>query len=103
MAHWAKPGVKCVCIRRDGFKDMAGECEPVFGGHYTIRTCHIGRFGLLYLRFEEIRNPVRFYGAVFTECSFNATGFRPLVTRTQEQDLQHFVPLLVNITSDEDA
>jgi len=90
MSSWAKPGVKCVCV------DVRGEPGKHLakGGIYTIsaKMANRGNTGLfrnvLSFVLVEVRNPLSPNGG------FAAIRFRPLVTRTQSQDLALFTPLL---------
>lgn len=94
MAAWAKPGVKCVCIRADDFYPQFGETVPVEGSTYTIRDFYEER-GAIGIRVEEIVNPPLRYVDGVQECAFNIINFRPLVPpKTQEQDMEIFTPLL---------
>ncbi|WP_108397581.1 hypothetical protein [Devosia submarina] len=56
---------------------------PVVGGVYVVTGIGPHRFGGSALSLQG-------YGS----CGFHSDFFRPLVTRTQEQDLEHFLPLL---------
>lgn len=93
MAHWAKPGVKCTCIsdwgRWAGPEGEAPKAPPIKGRVYTIRETET-RDGLLFL--------------VLVECDpeemFGVKNFRPVVSRTQEQDLELFQHLLVEQRED---
>jgi len=100
MAHWAKPGVKCVCIDA-GDHDVGRPSPLVLGSVYTIcslvnwpRDKTSGRLGWSQfgLVLEEVRNPY-----AWIDGAFAVERFRPIVTRTQEQDLEHFTPLLNSV------
>ena len=89
MSTWAKPGVKCVCV--DASPDFYGEQSGLAQGQvYTVKGDG-GRdaFGVFGIRLVEIATRFDRYGL-----GFNVNRFRPIVTRTQEQDLEHFLPLL---------
>lgn len=91
MSSWVKPGVKCVCIdggspRSRGF-ELFGQF-PVTGGIHTVDSVFLSATdpGKTLLRLSELKVDLR-YG-------WDAARFRPLVTRTQEQDLEHFLTIL---------
>lgn len=87
MAHWAKPGVKCVCIHDRGrWAGPDGESPstpPLKGKVYTIVETDQAE-GTLFL--------------TLAECSqdemYSVKNFRPVISRTQEQDLELFLPLI---------
>jgi len=58
------------------------ERTPTKGGIYTIRTIAPGvrveTKGQMYLRFEEIINPIKPYWDKYGEAQFLATKFRPI-------------------------
>ncbi|WMT88255.1 hypothetical protein NO932_06500 [Pelagibacterium sp. 26DY04] len=93
MAHWAKPGVKCVCINGSWPPNSwyGWEFLPREGETYTIReTLEIdGQAGL---RLVEIENPRADYAWGFIEPAFAAVRFRPLTA--QSDDLAKFTHLL---------
>lgn len=93
MASWAKPGVKVVCIAPpSGNRHLLPVTGPAVGGVYTIRAVVSGhdkdrdRVGLL---LEEIHNPKSPTFGV--EYGFYIERFRPLITKTQEQDIEMFL------------
>lgn len=89
MSIWAMPGVKCVCIHEGPLPESQplepGFWTPVRGEIYTI---------------SRIEHHPRGLGLVLKECPtgetqcFSVRRFRPLITRTQEQDMKIFHPLL---------
>lgn len=95
IPSWCRVGAKVVCVDaspRVGARarDLDGLTRGVV---YTIRSV-FEEDGELCLRLAEIVRPIRIedilenYG---TENGFAATRFRPLVTRSQEQDIaEHF-------------
>jgi hypothetical protein len=102
MSAWAKPGVKCVCIRGGspncfGFREVGS--YPVEGAIYTIRGVYHGpqwdQFYLVELPSGKAKHPDG------CEMGWNASHFRPLVTRIQSEDVALFRKLLV--TEGEDA
>lgn len=93
MSTWAAPGVKCVCIHADWKRGPRLSIWtwlkllylglPVHGGVYEVTAvgqhCSGGRAITL-----------RGWGKL----AFHADLFRPLISRTQEQDVALFAPLL---------
>lgn len=90
MSAWAKPGVKCVCID-DGWSETTAEGGwlpnriPMIHEVLTVAGA-VQKYGSVFLFFVEIPG-----GGFHIEC------FRPLVQHTQEQDLEHFLPLLDSV------
>jgi hypothetical protein len=85
MAYeWAVPGAKCVCVRC-AWTPCAFH-GPQVGDILTIREVVVTRAanGGVALSFDE--QSTRDY--------FTVVAFRPLVTRTQEQDVALFAPFL---------
>lgn len=95
MSAWARPGVKCVCIGNwtDGWRSDEGQIElPMTRQVYTVREVHPDGDAI---RLVEIVNPpLRYAGDNVTEVWFMTCRFRPLVSKTQEQDIALFTPLL---------
>ena len=76
---WAKVGMKVVCIKKDKWRSYAGPPAlgyPEAGKVYTISEILGGE----YLALSEL-------GALD---SFNVRNFRPLVSKTQSQDVAMF-------------
>jgi len=94
MSAWAKPGVKCVCV--DGeWQSLSTFCDT--SGPKKDEVCTI----------TAVRNHrggvwVCIAGYPQSEL-FDLPSFRPLVSRTQEQDLSIFLPLLTDLPVGEDA
>lgn len=108
MSAWAKPGVKCVCVGRPKSTDFRGIIRvPDVYETLTIRDVFIGVLSdgteAVTLRFSEIQNPVVDTTHGMVERGYWAAHFRPLVTRTQEQDLALFTPILDSLPIREDA
>lgn len=87
-AAWAKPGVKCVCIdggspRSRGFA-LYGN-YPVTDGVYTIDDVFpdVTGTGKVLLSLREFPTD--------NGNGWNLARFRPLITKTQEQDVGLFV------------
>ena len=91
---WARVGARCVCVRLGKRRAIEAETMPALGQLLTIRdvVCIGGEWAL---RFAEIVNAPRPYvtplGLLIVELAFDIPRFRPLVTRTQQQDIaEHF-------------
>ena len=88
---WAKPGAKCVRVTdahplSRSVKEFG--IKMVKGGVYTIRLVRVDRYtGRLLLVFGELPDPGGNLG-------WGIEAFRPLITRTQEQDVALFRHLL---------
>lgn len=92
LSSWVRVGSRVVCVETFSASPYA-ETLPVKGEVYTIRE--VAWCGLecgVHLR--EIENPVREYMHGWSEAYFSIDGFRPLITRSQEQDVALFAPLL---------
>lgn len=95
MSAWARPGVKCECIRvywhpSDAHRKWAPNI-PTYKGVYTVRAVVEANDGDVGLLFEEVCNPV---GKTGWETGFRIDGFRPLAAKTIEQDVQMIFSLL---------
>lgn len=95
MSSWAKPGVKCVCVDgspRDGGRYSA---LPVEGRVYTIASveyCVWANGEGLGVHLAEVRRrPADLDGKVYP---YHVSRFRPLITRTQSEDVALFRKLL---------
>lgn len=104
IPSWAHAGAKIVCV------DMSmpptfdrGEQFPVEGVAYTIRETTISELGNAMVRLKEIVNPPLDYvlsaGPINCECWFGLHRFRPLVTKTAEEDSAMFHRLIDDIPS----
>jgi len=85
IPSWAKPGAKVVCVDAFPLEGSIWVSPPVEGVIYTI-TDTFYQEGVLLLRLKELRN--------FQDIGYLARRFRPLVSRTQEQDVDLFKSLL---------
>lgn len=96
MASWARPGVKCVYIgpTRRPNPLWRGVAKPVAGQVYTVRDVLVSNKGVTVIWLVEISNPLVYVRdmARQVEWGFNAAGFRPLVT--QSDDVAKFTHLL---------
>lgn len=101
MSIWAKPGVKCVCVDA---AFVSGRSPLTEGQVYVIAKVVIARPALvgkhrapgIALVLEGVENPY----AIGTN-GFAIHRFRPLITRTQEQDVALFRSLLTGLTVQE--
>ena len=86
MSAWAKPGVKCVCI--SGPHDAIATGTLVVGRIYEIaeRLDH-PEHGVL-VRLAAVTGPNGETG------KYKVSRFRPLITKTIEQDVQMILSLL---------
>lgn len=103
MASWARPGVKCVCIRTALPEHrVAGAVYPEVGAIYTIRQVVTVSFGpskgstallLCEIRNDVSINPLLGYEVDSDkEAAMPISAFRPLVT--QSDDVAKFTHLL---------
>ena len=98
MAHWAKPGVKCVCV----FDGALPESMPLKSWHWTPTKGHI-------YTIVSVEQHAHGVGLTLKECAtgnhqiFSVRRFRPLVTKTQEQDVALFQHMLDGQPIGEDA
>lgn len=85
MCNWAKPGAKCVSIaggwhsHESGDKRVGPSMRETVTIKYTVRR----EDGALMLCLVG-----------YPEGAYNVTGFRPLIERTQQQDVALFHSLL---------
>ncbi len=86
MAHWAKPGVKCVCVERD----MNTDCEHGYEASPNPSYREI----CIVERVNASGAAVYLWIVGYDECEFLADLFRPLNERTQEDDVALFAPIL---------
>lgn len=97
VPSWVRVGAKCVCTKRGAWSDVVnGEAQPSYGQLLTIREvrdtfCDLGGVDLM---FEEIVNPALLYREGHYEAGFHYSLFAPVVTKTLEQDIAQFLPLL---------
>jgi len=104
VSAWARPGVKCVCIEggtpnSDGMRLAGG--YPVTGGIYTVDGVSRDElFGKDILHLAEFPTTAMVRGNLR---GWDAARFRPLVTRTQEQDVSLFTHLLDGLPVGADA
>lgn len=105
MSAWAKPGVKCVCLV--GGSLIPGHPPkhgyPDAGAVYTVSSfVHEDRWGRgKFIRIAELPNPWKLDQTY--DAGWSVSRFRPLVTRTQEQDVELFRSLLTDLPVEVDA
>lgn len=108
MSTWAKPGVKCVCIDSKARKKKLvpwlppvefGGVYPVEGQVYTVASVEWYESiypemveSFLGIHLVEIARPPGLMTAEVVP--YRIERFRPLVSRTMEQSLALFTPLL---------
>lgn len=98
MSNWAKPGVKCVCV--DNIIPIGPEVMQCLeaGKMYTIRAVEHFEGGMG-ITVNEIVNPSFMYNEGISEPVYRLDRFRPLITRTQEQDVALFKSLLNKVVA----
>lgn len=101
MSAWAKRGAKCVCIRTPwSWKS----CDPTLPLFTRIRAVYFMRKPKLNGVYRvSALDGERLQLDGFEGQWFKTRNFRPLVTRSQEQDLAIFRPLLDRLPVGEDA
>jgi hypothetical protein len=95
MAGWAKPGVKCVCVDHSDIFNPNLAIVPPMGERHMIKGVlddYLGRGTTLLI--EGYPNVSLRLGH---DMGWAIWRFRPLITRTQQQDLAIFTPLLSGI------
>ena len=101
---WAKIGMEVVCINPDARPGRHwSDDAPVKGRVYTIAKVWIARTGNVNLEFEELsRNSgahIRFGRYV----GYAAHRFRPLVTKTESDDVAMFKRIADQVPNMEDV
>lgn len=88
MSAWARPGVKCVCVDgRPWLDDFDNPTTgPALNEVLTVATHPFLDRGLVCIRFEEWPGP---------EEIFVVESFRPLVRKSQSEDVALIKSLLV--------
>lgn len=95
MSAWAKPGVKCVCVL--GVKN-----GPALREVCTISAVEASK-GKLWLYLEGYDAWRHFEDGRRERHSWCSTAFRPIVSRTEDQDISLFVHHLESTPVGEDA
>jgi hypothetical protein len=100
-------GAKVVCLRGERVNELqwrAYQMMPDAGAVYTIRDVIVSPKDSVGLLLNELHNaPMMFSDLGFIEPSYFVGRFRPLVTRTPEQDAAQFRKLLNTTPVREDA
>lgn len=90
---WAVPGAKVVCVKEgvNWRRILAPKMVawPRVNGVYTIRGVFLYK-GVVGMRMAEIVNPPVQFNHGCVEPAFGLGCFRPLITKTQEQDIEMF-------------
>lgn len=96
MTSWAKVGAKVVCISNDfmGTGSQSDAKKLIVGSVYTISFVGHSEIGGVYIRVR---------GIDCVSLGFRLDRFRPLVTRTQQQDVEMFLRLVDRVPSMETA
>lgn len=106
MLDWAKPGNKVVCVRSPSTKFLRGHEGPKVNQVYTIRSVSSGTntFGEQAIGFRLVELVLPEWNTTdgIMEPLFSSDCFRPLVTKTIEEDMEIFAPLL-NVTKIEES
>lgn len=101
MSAWARPGVKCVCIHTgpwilreeaDPGAEIGPDVHPDTGEVCTIAGVRLRRSGVIALLIDG-------YGSN----EYAVHHFRPLITRTQEQDVALFRQIIAQVPAGVDA
>lgn len=94
---WVKVGAKCVCVNRGAWPSdgrwLFRLLDPLFGKNPTFGTVYV------------VTAIYPFEGDPFIMLRglkhwFRADEFRPIITRTEEQDIEMFLPLAVHAKID---
>lgn len=101
---WAKVGAKCVCIDASGRDGVWLDGEaPIEGNTYTVRRAFVdssGNFVIDFLELKRATNSILWLGY---DTGYFVDRFRPIVTRSIEQDVQMFKRIAETAPSLEDA
>lgn len=98
---WPSVGMKCICVREAKHPVTLAHPHPKKGGIYTVRKVVTeSRTGVRAILLEEI---------VLTEWSipsqlepgYNLNGFRPIVNKSLEDDVNMFKESLLSIGNEE--
>lgn len=100
---WAKVGMKVVCVDAGGLGVWQNDA-PTEGKIYTIsRVFTPLETGSLSFEFNELKRSVRSRIDVGFHCGYKASRFRPLVTKTQSEDVAMFKRIANNAPSMEEV
>lgn len=98
MASWAKVGAKCVCVEPGDWDNINGDdlSGPSLGEICTIISVSADDVDIWVTLAEYSRND-----------EFRSEAFRPIVTKTQEQDIEMFLRIAndtpFHVTIDEET
>lgn len=99
LPSWARVGQKVVCIA--GFQQGESAASIQKDQILTIRSIYVDRNLECGLRFVEIVNPEVLTSEGVMERVYHVKDFRPLISKSIEDDLAIFAPLL-NTKSEEE-
>lgn len=89
MSSWAKVGVRCICIRAETIGSWRG-LAPVNGQTYVITKFSQSMFtDVPQAHFATLDGL-----PIHENCRVKLDRFRPLITRTQDEDVDAFKSLL---------
>lgn len=97
IPSWAKVGAKVVCVDASlpNGEFWAGHEQPIVGAIYTISSVGLDRDGVnIGVNFIEIERDELARAIWGWEVGYYLHRFRPLITRTEQQDLALFTPML---------
>ena len=90
MSSWARVGAKCVCVDAEPMPGLVFMAPPpVKGQVYTITATFMGIWGVPTATLAGLPNERNGH-----DLGWSLKRFRPLVTRSQEQDVAMFKSLL---------
>lgn len=92
LPSWARVGAKVVCVNAEGIlgpdSAFGDERAPLEGNIYTVRDIIYPDSETPCFLLEEIANKVREYHFGAYEFSFRASRFRPLVTDSDDNEIE---------------
>ena len=92
-------GMKVVCVKTPRHRSPC-EAHPIVGRVYTIRSTSADEEGV-FVRLDELRNPVLCYVDRIAEVEFEALFFRPVQPRAT--DISIFTAMLTDQRQKEKA
>lgn len=104
IPSWAVKGAKVVCVDDTAAVRWADGEAPVLGAIYTIDRVRVLLSGTVVLDLVELRRHPISIAHHSGQCGYGIRRFRPLVTRTAEQDVsEHFAHHLHQSVSETEA
>jgi hypothetical protein len=97
IPFWAVPGAKVVCISAP-LRSRKFSTPPEVGAQYTIRETFISSHGTSAARLVEIKGTYSRKSKM--ERGWKLFRFRPLITRSQDDDMAIFRPILDQLLVD---